>query len=328
VIRILKIFGWFKIRNSTGIKNILKAEYLSRALIAAISISGRSVYGQDRAKIVTTYKEHYTGQRPIYQAAPVTHVVPEFNQVTYVLDARQINTVVTTVPASSGYGSNSSESLTVKGYRASPYLALSLKRVGIGFNLEAGESSIAYKYQSSSSPESQASSVSYRGLGIYGFYKVFDGDMIDVTMIGGGRSTNAKHKVGMLMTSYNQNWGAPTASTYRYSLSTYEAGLNTQIHILKSVTMIPWVNYSRTDTANAAAQVGASSDNDALMVQDLDVFWKAQRTVDYGIDLGVRVGGFEVHVGGMLGSVFNSAGGSEEVKDKGYAFSLSLHQKG
>jgi hypothetical protein len=279
--------------------------------------------------LISTYKTHYAGKRAIYQASPVTHVVPESGRVTYVLDARSMNTTVTgTTFTSSQSQTPPVEKLVVKGYRASPYFALSLKRIGLGFNLEAGDSTIAYDYVDSTNPMTQESSLSYRGLGIYGFLKAIDGKMIDVTLIAGGRSSNAKHKVGQLKTNYNQNPGVPTVSTYRYSLTTYEAGLNTQIHILKSVNLVPWINYSRTDTANAASQSGNSIDIDELMVQDLDVFWKSQRVVDSGLDFSVRIGGFEVHFGGMLGSIFSSAAGSEGLIDKGYSLSLSLHQKG
>ncbi len=306
---------------------------MCKAFVVAISLSAlfaSPVWGQSgRATEVKAYKDYYTGSRPIYQAAPVTHVVPELNKVTYVLDARMIDTTVTDPTSVSAYGgAPTSESLVVKGTRVSPYLALSLKRFGLGFNLEAGDSTINYKYANTSYPTTQKSSLSYRGLGIYGFLKVIDGKFVDITLIGGGKSINAKHKVGYEQTNYNQSPFATTLSTYRYSLTTYDAGLNTQFQVLKSVNLIPWVNYSRTDTANAASQTGLSTAIDAIMIQDLDVFWRSQRVVDYGLDFSVRVGGIEVHLGGMLGSIFSSAGGSETVKDKGFSLSLSLHQKG
>jgi len=218
--------------------------------------------------------------------------------------------------------------MTVKGYRVSPYLALSLKRVGLGFNVESGETNIAFSQTYSGGSQSQKSSVSYRGLGIYGFLKVIDTNMYDLTLIGGGRSTNAKHVIEPMRSSVSKSGYQPPDQTYRYTLNTYEAGINNELHLLKSVTVSPWVNYARTDDANASAQIEFGDANTELMSEDLDVFWRSRKTIDYGVDLGLRVAGLEIRIGGMLGLIFTSGGSSELVKDTGYGFSLSLHHKG
>jgi len=296
------------------------------ALLAVFSSRAWSQTQNDRADLVSTYKNYYTGQRPIYQAAPVTHVVPEFNTVTYVLDGKSINTVVTPDPV--GKSTDMSAEMAVKGYRVSPYLALSLKRVGLGFNVESGQTSIAFSQKYSGGSQSQNSSVSYRGLGIYGFFKAIDTKIYDLTFIGGGRSTNVKHVIEPMRSSVPSSGYQAPDQTYRYTLNSYEAGINNELRLLKSVTVTPWANYSRTDDANASAQIKFGDANTEIMSEDLDVFWRSRKTIDYGVDLGLRIAGLEIRIGGMLGLIFTSGGSSELVKDTGYGFSLSLNHKG
>ena len=218
--------------------------------------------------------------------------------------------------------------MAVKGYRASPYLALSLKRVGLGFNVESGATSLTFSQTYSGGAQSQNSSVSYRGLGIYGFLKVIDTNLYDLTLIAGGRSTNVKHVIEPLRSSQtNSGYQAPD-QTYRYTLNSYEVGMNNELHLLKSVTVTPWANYARTDYASASAQIKDWDTNSEIMNEDLDVFWRSRKAIDYGVDLGLRVGGLEIRLGGMLGLIFTSGGNSNLVKDSGYGFSLSLHHKG
>ena len=296
-------------------------------LILALSAASIAVAQDQRADLVDEYQSFYTGQRPIYQAAPVTHVVPEFNTVTYVIDARQLNTEVTP-KAKDNFSPASDAVMKVTGYRVSPYLALSLKRVGLGFNVEAGQSDIGYSETIGNNSSSQKSSVSYRGLGIYGFFKVFDGKVYDLTLIAGGRSTNARHIISPMSSTWRGTTVSQESSTYRYTVNTYEAGLNNQFHLLESVTLTPWLNYAHCDDANGSAQLTDNDPNATLMREDLRVFWESRRTIDYGIDLGIRISGFEVRIGGLLGLVFSSAGGSDQVKDNGYSLSFTFHHKG
>lgn len=297
-------------------------------LLMVLSLLATELMAQnDRTELINQYQKHYTTNRPIYQSAPVTHVIPELNTITYVIDAKILNTEVT--PESiTGFSSNSSSSLKVEGFKASPYLALSLKRLGLGFNMDSGQTTINYSEAYSSFAYSDISKVEYRGLAIFGFLKVIDSKFYDLTLIAGGRTTNAKHVIGPVTNTVNSNTTVGSPTTYRYALQTYEAGINNEFHLLKSVTVTPWANMVRTDTASAIAQIKQYDYNGSKMNEDIIVFWKSQRTIDYGLDLAVRIKGLEVRLGGLMGTIFGSSGDSDTVKDSGYSLSLSLHTKG
>ncbi len=301
----------------------VRASMLNHALATiflALSLQPYQVSAQtQRSRLIEAYKANYTGHRPIYQAAPVTHVVPEFNTVTYVIDARSYAATVKNPDTPT-----SGESLMVRGYKVSPYLALSLKKFGLGFNVESGEMTIDFARDSGGTNFEQTSHVTHRALGIFGFFKLIDSKMYDLTLIGGGRTYNATHKINQLHRSDQTAYDA----SYRYVVNQYEAGMNHDLHLLRSITLTPWANYTHIDTANATAQIKTYDGNADDMSEDLDVFWRSRRSVDYGLDLSLRVKGLEVRLGGLLGVLFTSAGGSPWVTDKGYSLSLSLHHKG
>src|SRR5690606_8403111 len=95
--------------------------------------------------LIDVYLEDARSQPPLYQTAPVTHFVPSPKTVTYAIDARLIDTEVTT---GRPYPSAPVGTLKLEGYSVAPYVALSLKRTGLGFGVEAGRRSLTHQYAS------------------------------------------------------------------------------------------------------------------------------------------------------------------------------------
>jgi hypothetical protein len=269
------------------------------------------------------YVDFYTKSRPIYQSAPVSHVVPEFNTVTYSLEAKKLDALV----APESQVTNYSSELEVTGYRVTPYLALSLKRIGLGFSLDAGQTDIKFNQDYSSNSMAQKSQAVFRGLGIFSFLKLIDSKIYDLTLIGGGRSINVKHIIEPYSTNYQTN-SYQRAETYHYTVNVYEVGISNDFHLLKSVVVNPWANYQKSDSSNALAQTPEGEINRDLMDQDTQIMWKSRRVIDYGIDLSLRIGRLELKLGGVLGALFTSNGTSETVKDKGTSVTLSFDHKG
>jgi hypothetical protein len=306
------------LRLSVVLRNLL---YLSAGLNSGAGV----LFAQSTREAATReYVDFYSASRPIYQAAPVSHVVPEFNTVTYSVDARKLETTV--IPDSQTTGGSST--IAVTGYRVSPYLALSLKRFGLGFNLDAGQTEIEQTQKFSTGSIDQKSQAVYRGLGIYTFFKLIDTKIYDLTVIGGGRSVNVRHVISPYKNSLQSGGPQTSDEAYHYTVNVYEAGVSNDFHLLKSVIVNPWVNYQKVDASNALAQTPVTDFNRDVMDQDVRIMWKSRRVIDYGIDLAVRLGRFELKLGGLMGLVFTSNGTSDTVTDKGSSIAISFDHKG
>ncbi len=266
------------------------------------------------------------GSPSLFQGTPITHIVPEFNTVTYALDLQRIQTIV--LP-DYRYNGDAPESLTYSGWKASPYLALSLKKIGIGFNVEAGKKSFDYVSSSSEAKRNQNSTVNYRGLGIYLFYKPFDWKDVIPSFTLGGKSVNSNHEFGTLMTEAEREAASAKVSKVSYSIVNYSVGLNTQLKLVKPITVIPWADYLSVDdsAAHSAAFKSISDWQRADYEDDLKMMWSDRRALNYGIDFAIDTNGFQLRFGGLLGSIASGGLGPEYIKDQGIRIAFAWNQK-
>lgn len=300
--------------------------FLAGACIVIFPLCSPAFAQTARSRLIKEYQDFYTGSRPFYQSSPVTHVVPEFNTVTHSLDVKFPGVTVTPSGSSATKIGANHETMKISGYVVSPYMSVSLKKFGLGFNVEAGDQSLKYESVYNAYSSLQTSKLVHRGIGIFGFAKWIDGPVWDMTFVAGGRTINNVHNVGAFK-SYGSD--SNTADkVYRYAVSGYEAGINNELHLTQKVTVAPWVNYSALDTSDATDQVEGTGYFGTTLSEDVDVFWKSRRETDYGIDLSIRVGRVDVRIGGLLGLVLTSAGGKENIADGTYSLTLTVDQKG
>lgn len=287
----------------------------------------RAFAASGRKRMAGLLIDNMQGTPSFFQGTPITHIVPEFNTVTYALDLQRIQT---TVLPDYRYSGDAPESLTYSGWKAAPYLALSLKKIGIGFNVEAGKKSFDYVSSSSETKRSQNSTVNYRGLGIYLFYKPFDWKDVIPSFTLGGKSVNSNHEFGTLMTEAEREAASVKISKVSYSVLNYSVGLNTQLKLVKPITVIPWADYLSVDdsAAHSAVSKSISDWQRADYEDDLKLMWSDRRALNYGIDFAIDTNGFQLRFGGLLGSIASSGIGPEHIKDQGIRIAFAWNQKG
>ena len=300
------------------------------ALGVALGVKGQAaVAATARGDLASLLGDDLQDRPPLFQGTPITHIVPEFNTVTYAADTQWIDTMVKPVQKSWS-NSRGTEELAYKGWVASPYFALSLRKIGIGFNIEAGKKSLNYKDPGYTESRTQDSLVNYRGLGIYLFYKPFDSKDFVPSLMVGGKSLNASHEFGNLLTQSQKELGNITKSNkYSYGVFDYSIGINTQVRLVKAMTIIPWADYVWVD--DAAAHTAAKNLGDYAKTDfndDVRIFWNNRPPLNYGIDFAVQMAGFEVRLGGTLGAIVASGTGSDQIKDQGIRIAFAWNQKG
>jgi len=267
----------------------------------------------------------------LYQSAPITHVIPAFNTITYAFEFAYKNVTVT--PQNSSQSDN--ESLKLGGYTATPYLAVSLRYLGLGFSAEDGQRTAAYsdayggKFPTTVTQKSEAD---YTALGVYLYLIPFpETTTITPTVIFGVKDYNVSHSVGYELTSSpntsaasNQSQG-PTSETFRYSVTTYEFGLNVGVQLLKRFMLIPWVDYTYVDTREAQSM---SNTSDTDYQDDLQLFWHADPAVRYGLDFAIKIDRFQIHLGSVFGALAPTGQSVPYIQDRSISLSLSIDQKG
>lgn len=275
--------------------------------------------------------EHKLQDRPaLFQSTPTTHFVPEFNTVTYAADAKWINTDIAPA-AKSWVDPRDNNKLEYRGWVSSPYFALSLKKIGIGFNIEAGNKEISFNSNPwNMEKRSQISAVDYRGLGIYLFYKPFETREFVTSLTIGGKSLNAKHEISSLLSETQRNQpNSPKSSKYSYSLYDYSLGMNAQIRLVKLLNIIPWADYVWIDDAAAQSSVkNLNAYNKKDFEDDLQIFWHDRPALNYGIDFAMQLNNFEIRLGGLLAAILASGGSSDQITDQGFSIAVAWDHKG
>ena len=253
--------------------------------------------------------------------------MPAFNTITYALELDYQNVTVT--PNSSANNSSQNDSLKLNGYTATPYLAISLRNIGLGFSAETAHHDITYgDLYSPASSENQKSTLNYNALGVY-LYLIPVPTMtyaLTTIILGGKTYTATQIEGGFSEVTSGQPQYQPETQTYHYTVDQFEVGLNVSIPLLKNFILIPWLDERVTNTSQIASQAATAS-NDLPLKDDTQLFWHSAPSFTYGLDFAVRIERFQVHLGSLLGTVADPQH-ADGIVDKSLSLSLSLDQKG
>lgn len=338
---------------------------LIRSLIIVLCLAslGRSARGDTtdrRRKLADTYLEDSRNHRSIFQGAPINHIIPAFNTITYALELEQRNVLVE--PENTEYAGGYKETLKLGGYKVSPYLALSLKHVGIGFSLEGGRRTVEYKQRVSSSftesqpttavapnsadataniDDEQKSVLDYRAVGVYIYLIPFPKlkeKKLTLTLILGGRNYSCRHEVGSSQSSTisgtakgDRSQSFANSKTYPYTVTAYESGLNLIYKLSSQVGLVPWGQfyYADTKTIELLTELDTNFSNSKDLNDDIQIMWHDRPQFEYGLDLAVKVARFEIRLGGAIGAAAAfGASGDRNVKDTSFSLALSYDMKG
>lgn len=278
--------------------------------------------------------DHQRSSDPTFNSTPVNHITPQFNLVTIAFDSEIINTSVENKMMSFG----SYEKLQLGGYSFTPYLALSLRNIGVGISGEVGQKSAKYEtgYKDStlSSVLKEESFLDYTGLGVYFYYTLFKkSKKFRMTVIGGTKLLNVKHQAR----SYYYNSDNPSSvesksgfETIKYTIQKMELGLNMRLQVTNSVAIIPWADISIPNTnqvdellkpATRESYTGAVL-NPRRYSADVELFWRNRSELIYGVDVAVKYKRLEFHIGSGIG--YLSSLNSPEEEDSGYTIEDSM----
>lgn len=255
-------------------------------------------------------------------------MVPNFNTITYAMAYEKRDITVLSRYANGNLDKTDSSNLAMSGYTLAPHLAISLKKVGIGFSIENSKNSAVYTQSYGGGLTSrQHSDVSASGLGFNLSSLPFASLQKDnkLAVIIGGKSLTVKHQYSEFASNNLQLQQDPTL--VRYNLLKYEAGVNLTLQLLKQFSVIPWIDYSHADTGSALAAADNKT-NAQLFENDVKLFWQSYPDLRYGIDLGINAFGFDVRIGSFLGSLARLNTQPDYIQDKSFSFSLSFNQKG
>ena len=300
--------------------------------VAAIcGSSSTKLYAEEQSErkdLIDHYVDESKKHDTFFASTPITHVVPSFNTISYALSAISYDTIVSP-PEHQRVRNTDAASLKLTGYGVSPYLSLSLKRIGLGFSVESGNRQAEYTGANSSQyNDGRLASVKYRGVGAFVYWIPFGKlwQSVNTTIILGGRNYTARHE--HTRTAYAA--GVETSrnkTTINYSVPSYEGGLNFNVGLFKSFSIIPWGNYASVDTKNATSQMRTDDYERDYVASDVELFWKDKPDLTYGLDFAAKLGPFQVRLGGLLG-FFAAPAGSSQIHDESLSLAVSFEQKG
>ncbi len=316
--------------SSTSNRKYFLATCLLNTAIVCVVVPSRlqAEESSERRDLIDHYVEESQKNDAFFASTPITHVVPSFNTISYALSAISYDTVI--IPEeNSRSGTSDPASLTLTGYGVSPYLSLSLKRIGLGFSVEAGDRQAEYTAANNGQyNDNRTATLKYRGVGAFIYWIPFDKmwNKVNTTVILGGRNYTARHQHIRTAVSAGIETNRNT-TTLNYSVPSYEGGLNFNISLLKSFSMIPWGNYASIDTSNAMSQMRSDAFERDYVESDVEVFWNDKPDLTYGLDFAAKVGSFQVRLGGLLG-FFAASAGSSQIRDESLSLAISFEQKG
>lgn len=302
---------------------------MSASLLHAQNYSERKVLSDTYA---TFKKDNFS----ILQAPPITHLVPNFNTIKYAFSYEKIDTRVNFPITDPNVSFNHPEEyLHFTGYTFAPHLAISLKKVGIGFSIENSKHESLYFMGQTGYPREQKSAISSSGIGLNLSFLPFEKlrKEYKLAVIAGGKSLNVKHKWTSFYNPDNSIQSPLTEYSTSYTVLRYQTGLNFTMKLLKQFSAIPWVDYSMTDlsAAEAAVQVDPSRpwDESAQTFQDdVQNFWNRDPNFRYGIDLSLRIMNLDLRLGSALGAIGHLNATPDYIIDKTFTLSLSFDQSG
>lgn len=310
----------------------MQRDFFKIAITALTVGSAGYAWAQSREQMVRNYIEERQKNPALYQSPPITHLVPNFNTITYAgaIDYEQIQILPSDEQGNVQTSSSSNVTLDIKGYSVAPHLAMSLKRVGLGLSVATMHKEVTYNASyrqgdGTSAGYSQLTTLDASGYGFNISFLPFSrlSKSIKFATILGTKSYNATHRSGNSVqtnessTSYMQ--------VRRYTVQRYELGLNVGLQLLRAFRLVPWADYSYTVVNAASDSVNNSSPS---YLAELDLFWKDQPDFRYGLNVALSLGGFDVSIGGLLGTLGHLNSTPEFIKDDSLSITLSWDQKG
>lgn len=285
-----------------------------------------------RGNMIDSLVEYRKSANSIYQPPPITHMVPNFNTITYAIAVEKRDITLLPRYENGDLDTQDQSSLKLSGYTVAPHLAISLKKVGIGLSIENSKNESVYNYQNqwSNYDVNQTSVVSTAGLGFNVSVLPFDSLRKNhkLALIAGGKSLNVKHSFSDFLSSTAS--GRDPIQT-RYNILKYEVGANLTLSLLKRFRVIPWVDYTMTDIKNAQSAYNPQSHGyvtDGIYADDLRLYWQSSPNVRYGIDLSLGIWGLDIRVGSILGKLARLGSDPDYYKDSSFNISLSFDQQG
>ncbi len=291
------------------------------------AISEAFADNSEQAELEDYYLEDVQANGSLYKTSPVTHIVPTAKEITFALDAKRIDLKLDGDGIEDRRGGRNDSEIDLEGYTFTPYVAISLKRIGLGFSAEAGKKN--YTYKDGNSYSQQKSELDYRAIGIYAYIIPFDNtpNWLTTSIVLGAKSFTATQKVS------NMVEGSPAGrdyQTYHYTTMSYLAGTLLDFHFMKRFSVVPWLDYTFTNISQidaAAKDKKNAGSNGYYLSREGEIFWRARPQTEYGIDLVCRFDLLSVHLGDFLAPLAYQEDDSV-IKDHSVQLSVSAEMKG
>ncbi len=289
-----------------------------------------------RDTIVKDFVEQRANNASLYQSPPINHIVPAFNTITYAGQFEEVNLRLMAKPQDN-FPLNKYAAVTVTGFKLEPHLALSLKNICLGFSIVRSKLEEEYllKYPEETFEQRQKSSLETSGLGLNVAFVPFTKihKQLKLAFILSGQNLNVKHSL-----SYLKALNGPVTieesemQKFQYTVNNYSAGMNLSWFVFKHFSIVPWMDYSMTDLAEAKGIASSNRYTDTglkpIMENDWNLFFLSYPKFRYGLDFSVQVLGLEVRIGGLLGSLASLNKSVDYIEDKSILLSVSVEQKG
>ncbi|MBP9708009.1 MAG: hypothetical protein KBD78_10210 [Oligoflexales bacterium] len=284
-------------------------------------------------------KQHYKDQRSkshaLFYSAPSFHIIPQRNIVTITADFENRDLLLQ--PGEKSYapqavGAAPDKYLSLKGYQASPLIGLAADRFGIGLTSHIGKFESEYSYSHGPGfATSQKSKVTSSGVGAYLYFMPklgFVPKFVNATFIVGYNKINVIHR--FTGTSFSES-EVEEFDSYRYEVKKLDYGFNLSILLARYFTLQPWVNYTQRILGTPLDGSGNSIEYNPQyysgLIADQEFIWDTDPRYVWGLDFALRLGRFDVHLGGLFGLIGNSAQGSDRIEDRSAKISLTYSFK-
>ncbi|MCX6129770.1 MAG: hypothetical protein NTX25_12010 [Proteobacteria bacterium] len=301
------------------------------------SLKAQSQSTDPRKTLIDDFVTERAKNPGIYQSPPINHMVPAFNTITYAGQFEEVDLKIK--PNTALVNSYTTTDVSLTGFRMEPHLALSLKNISIGFSIQRDKLEENYKSISGSGGNSfeqrQKSTLEASGVGFNAAFVPFPKlhKQLKLALILGGKSLNIKHSTSLFKSangpvSFDDN----ELQSYRYTVNQYAGGINLSWYVFKHFALVPWLDSSYTDLADAKRSGSASNNTgqstaDALE-GDWNLFFLSYPKLRYGLDFAVQIIGLELRLGGLLGSLASLNKKVDYIEDKSLLLSVSIEQTG
>lgn len=282
--------------------------------------------------------QHYSSEnatrKSLFQTLPPTHITPLENDLIFALGTSYLDTKVSgkntkdfTHPTFNNPRYN--ESLALKNQSVSPFFAYSGKYFGIGLSGEFGSANTKYSNRQHSYFEE--SKLTYRGIGTQVFLNPLPKIPAGIfTLVSAIKVLNVSHKARS--NTNHPNLKKETWEEFNYNIYRMEFGGNVNLSLGKSLSLIPWVNYTKlfSDDINRKIQSEFRKNRSNQKIAhlqryagDLEMYWLSEPPLTYGLDVAVKFDNFRVHLGNIMGILLRT-GHTESERIKNRSFKLTI----